>query len=103
MESECNTGNWTEEVEDLVHGGEIDKAISVLKSVISSLEKNPQKGSSSSSELATALLDLSKLYSSQGLSLKADQTRSLAFQINQKSQSDELPAKGSECFTFLFY
>ncbi|KAL3530311.1 hypothetical protein ACH5RR_009633 [Cinchona calisaya] len=95
MESEFSNGNWTEEVEDLVQGGEIDKAISVLETVISKLQKTPQKGSSSSSsELATALLDLSKLYSSKGLPLKADQTRSLAFEINKKSQSNELPAKG---------
>ncbi|XP_027177894.1 uncharacterized protein LOC113778084 isoform X2 [Coffea eugenioides] len=94
MESDCSNGNWTEEVEDLVHGGQIDKAISVLETVMSKLEKKPQKGSSSSSELAAALLDLSKLYSSKGLSLKADQTRSLAFQINLQCQSTGLPTKG---------
>ncbi|KAL3518632.1 hypothetical protein ACH5RR_021221 [Cinchona calisaya] len=97
MEGECSIGNWTEEVEDLVHEGEIDKAISVLETVVSKLEKKTQKGSSSSSsssELAIALLDLSKLYSSKDLSLKADQTRSLALQINQESHSDEFPAKG---------
>ncbi|XP_027082780.1 uncharacterized protein [Coffea arabica] len=95
MESECSNGNWTEEVEDLVHGGEIDRAISVLETVMSKLEKKPQKGFSFSSELAAALLDLSKLYTSKGLSLKADETRSLAFQINLQSQSTGLPTKGS--------
>ncbi|XP_027082781.1 uncharacterized protein [Coffea arabica] len=94
MESECSNGNWTEEVEDLVHGGEIDRAISVLETVMSKLEKKPQKGFSFSSELAAALLDLSKLYTSKGLSLKADETRSLAFQINLQSQSTGLPTKG---------
>lgn len=83
--------NWTEEAEDLVHGGEVERAISFLESTISNLEnelkqelqhKNGGKLSSSiANQLSTALEDLSKLYHAKGLSLKADQTFSRALEI----------------------
>ncbi|KAL2536079.1 hypothetical protein Fot_17470 [Forsythia ovata] len=82
--------NWTESVEDLVHGGEIDKAISFLESTISSLEKEKQNDDDKNStslkddQLSTAFLDLSKLYSTKGLSLKADQALARALQIKHK-------------------
>ncbi|CAI9781386.1 unnamed protein product [Fraxinus pennsylvanica] len=82
--------NWSEAVEDLVHGGEIDKAISFLESTLSSLEKeklnNDEKNSSSlkDDQLSTVFLELSKLYSTKGLSLKADQALSRALQIKHK-------------------
>lgn len=98
MESEGNNWNWTEVVEDLVHEGDTEKAISVLEEVISKLENQNENGSSSS-QLATALFDLSKLYSTQGVSLKADETRNRAFQINQESQRQEFCSKGSEFLT----
>lgn len=87
----ATTRNWTEEVEDLVHGGEVDRAISFLESTVSNLESELEKelqdnngGGSSSSiadQLSTALEDLSKLYSAEGFSLRADQTFSRALQI----------------------
>ncbi|KAL0460829.1 UNVERIFIED_CONTAM: hypothetical protein Slati_0710100 [Sesamum latifolium] len=103
--------NWTEEVEDLLHDGEVDQAISLLESIVLNLENELEKeelenkngGESSSStadQLSTALLDLSKLYSSKGLSLRADQTLSRALQVKhtkgglpvkKDSVSDEFP------------
>lgn len=83
--------NWSETVEDLVHGGEIDKAISFLESKVSSLEKeklnNEDKNLSSlkDDQLSTVFLELSKLYSTKGLSLKADQALSRALQIKHKT------------------
>ncbi|KAL0437074.1 UNVERIFIED_CONTAM: hypothetical protein Sradi_0415300 [Sesamum radiatum] len=76
--------NWTEAVEDLLHDGEVDQAISLLESTVSNLEnelgkeelenKNGGKSSSSTADqLSTALYDLSKLYSAKGFSLRADQ------------------------------
>ncbi|KAI3461246.1 hypothetical protein Pfo_017909 [Paulownia fortunei] len=91
----ATTRNWTEAVEDLVHGGEVDQAISFLESTISNLEnelkkeelQNKNSGKSSSStadQLFTALQDLSKLYSTEGFSLRADQTLSRALQIKHR-------------------
>ncbi|KAK4370636.1 hypothetical protein RND71_010111 [Anisodus tanguticus] len=75
--------NWSEKVEDLVDGGEISEAISLLEKLVAKLENESQKSSNSQFlvQLSTALLDLSKLYSTQGLSLQADKTRSRAFLI----------------------
>ncbi|KAL0370227.1 UNVERIFIED_CONTAM: hypothetical protein Sangu_0340800 [Sesamum angustifolium] len=84
--------NWTEAVEDLLHDGEVDQAISLLESTVSNLEnelgkeelENKNGGGSSSSiadQLSTALQDLSKLYSAKGLSLRADETLSRALQV----------------------
>lgn len=72
--------NWSEKVEDLVESGDTDAAISLLESLISSLETQTLK--SSQSQLVSALLELSKLYSSKGLSLKSDHTRARASSIN---------------------
>lgn len=88
---DCDT-NWSEKVEDLVDGGEIDEAISLLEKLVAKLENESQKLSSQSDsqllqQLSTALLDLSKLYSTQGLSLQADKTRSRAFLIKQQQES----------------
>ncbi|KAK4441333.1 Coiled-coil domain-containing protein R3HCC1L [Sesamum alatum] len=84
--------NWTEAVEDLLHDGEVDQAISLLESTVSNLENELEKeelenkngGKSSSSiadQLSTALQDLSELYSAKGFSLRADQTHSRALQL----------------------
>ncbi|KAM5584942.1 coiled-coil domain-containing protein R3HCC1L [Rosa sericea] len=64
--------NWSEAVEDLVTAGDTDAAIALLESVISNLENKD------SPELASALCDLAKLYSSKGFSLKADDLQSRA-------------------------
>ncbi|XP_009613981.1 uncharacterized protein [Nicotiana tomentosiformis] len=82
--------NWSEKVEDLVDGGEINEAISLLEKMVSKLEIESQISPSDSQlvkQLSTALLDLSKLYSTKGLSLQADQTRSRAFVIKQQQDS----------------
>lgn len=92
--SGATTLNWTEAVEDLVHAGEIDQAISILEPIVASLEKEIGKhefqnvvGSSSTSksdQLYAAFQDLYKLYSAKGLSLRADQVLSRALQIKQR-------------------
>lgn len=68
--------NWSETVEDLVLGGQTDKAISFLETLISN--------QSDLSQLSTLLFDLSKLYSSKGLSLKSDHAHSRALTIQQQ-------------------
>ncbi|GAA0150022.1 hypothetical protein LIER_09052 [Lithospermum erythrorhizon] len=85
---EINPRNWTESVEDLVNDGETDKAISVLESIILKLEQNHKF-----LELSTALLDLSKLYSSKGFSLKAHAALSRALLIKQTNgeSSEQVP------------
>lgn len=80
MES-SGVANWTEKVEDLVHGGEDGQAIAFLESTVSNLEEQLINDSSIADQLSTALQDLSKLYSARGFSLKADQTFSRALQI----------------------
>ncbi|KAK6144174.1 hypothetical protein DH2020_020994 [Rehmannia glutinosa] len=70
------TGSWTEAVEDLVHAGKVDQAISFLESIVSNLENELEKelGSENSGksafsiadQLYVALQDLSKLYSVAG-------------------------------------
>lgn len=93
--------NWSEKVEDLVDGGEINEAISLLEKMVSKLEIESQISPSDSQlvkQLSTALLDLSKLYSTKGLSLQADQTRSRAFVIKQ--QQDSIKENRSESQRF---
>ncbi|KAL3620249.1 hypothetical protein CASFOL_035161 [Castilleja foliolosa] len=91
--SGATAGNWTETVEDLVHDGEIDQAIALLESTVSHLESELEKeqqlqnknGGKSVDQLCIALQDLSKLYASQGFSLKADQTQSRALQLKPRN------------------
>ena len=75
--------NWSSAVEDLVDRGDIDGAISLLESLISKL-KTLEK--TSNLPLASALFDLADLYSSRGLSLKADELRNRALVIKLGSQ-----------------
>ncbi|XP_060173276.1 uncharacterized protein LOC132603980 isoform X2 [Lycium barbarum] len=82
--------NWSEKAEDLVDNGEINEAISLLEKMVSKLENESQNLSSSSTQLSIALLELSKLYSTQGLSLKADQTRSRAFLIKSAKENRDV-------------
>ncbi|XP_030521019.2 uncharacterized protein LOC115734400 [Rhodamnia argentea] len=67
------TTNWSEEVEDLVSAGEVSSAVSLLESLISKLELQQEDEPSSNLQLASALAELARLYSSQGFSLKSDQ------------------------------
>ncbi|XP_042476759.1 uncharacterized protein LOC122058235 [Macadamia integrifolia] len=82
MEGESN---WSVAVEDLVDGGDVEGAVSLLESVISKLEPGATS-SPSNLELATALGDLANLYSSRGFSLKADELRSQAFLIKEEGR-----------------
>ncbi|KAG5602752.1 hypothetical protein H5410_034122 [Solanum commersonii] len=84
--------NWSEKVEDLVDAGEINEAITLLEELVAKLEYESQNSSNSQLRLSTALLELSKLYSTQGLSLRADQTRSKAFLIKQQQENRDVNA-----------
>lgn len=75
---------WSEAVEELVDGGDVQGAISLLESHVSNLQS--QLNSSDNMSLACALTDLADLYSSQGLSLKADELRTRALLIKLRSQ-----------------
>ncbi|PHU16044.1 hypothetical protein BC332_17249 [Capsicum chinense] len=76
-------GNWSEKVEDLIDAGEINEAISFLEKLVT----DSQNSSDSPQQLSTVLLELAKLYSTKGLSLLADQTRTRAFLIKQQQES----------------
>ena len=78
--------NWSEAVEDLVAAGEIESAISLLESVISKRDTLNSSESASQLQLASALMDLAKLYSSKGFSLKADELEARASLIKQKAR-----------------
>ncbi|XP_074371722.1 uncharacterized protein LOC141712616 [Apium graveolens] len=89
--------NWSETVEDLVLADQTDKAISFLETLISNLEIQ-----SDLSKLSTLLFDLSKLYSTKGLSLKADHAQSRALtiqhQLSHQAQCDSKAVhKSKEC------
>ncbi|GAB2209979.1 hypothetical protein Droror1_Dr00027209 [Drosera rotundifolia] len=63
---------WSERVEDLVYADNIDAAIALLETLsVTDLRLS-----------STALLELSKLYSAKGFSLKADALRSRAASVN---------------------
>ncbi|MEI4872858.1 hypothetical protein Q8G47_29475, partial [Klebsiella pneumoniae] len=72
-------------MEDLVHGGDSDKAISILESIVSNLQTQIISSQSDLLKLSTALFDLAKLYSTKGFSLKADEAQSRALLIQQRS------------------
>lgn len=84
MEGETEK-NWSERVEDLVDSGDTDAAISLLESLVSKLETH--NSSDLQPQLASALLELAKLYSSKGLSLKSDEARSRSSAITLRSLS----------------
>ncbi|KAJ4979193.1 hypothetical protein NE237_009973 [Protea cynaroides] len=92
MEGESN---WSVAVEDLVDGGDVEGAISVLESVISKLQSGPSS-SPSDLELASALGDLANIYSRRGFSLKADELRTQAFLVKQGGHQLILPAGDSD-------
>lgn len=82
-------GNWSEALEDLVDSGDVEGAISFLESLVSKLQIDSSHNSAL--ELSTALDELAKLYTSAGLSLKAEETRSRASLIKQTTQ-ETLPS-----------
>ncbi|KAK7263461.1 hypothetical protein RJT34_31052 [Clitoria ternatea] len=69
MEKEKGRENWSESVEDLVEAGDVERAISLLESVVETLNPSDRV---SQLQLASALSELANLYSSKGFSLKAD-------------------------------
>ncbi|KAL2597130.1 hypothetical protein AAZV13_11G142800 [Glycine max] len=85
MEKEKGIENWSEAVEDLVDAGDVESAISLLESVVETL--NPSD-SASQLPLASALSDLANLYSSKGFSLKADHLLSRASVLKQLHHSN---------------
>lgn len=85
MEKEKGIENWSEAVEDLVDAGDVESAISLLESVVETL--NPSD-SASQLPLASALSDLANLYSSRGFSLKADHLLSRASLLKQLHHSN---------------
>lgn len=89
--------NWSEAVEDLVSAGDTQGAISFLETLISKLE-NPGESSKTTTvdlQLASALSELSNLFSSIGFSLKSDELQSRAALIRERSRSsrEELAEK----------
>lgn len=83
--------NWSESVEDLVHEGDTDKAISLLESIVSNLQTQKNSSQSDLLKLSAALFDLAKLYSTKGFSLKADEAQSRALLIQQRSDHSFSP------------
>ncbi|KAG9444428.1 hypothetical protein H6P81_015768 [Aristolochia fimbriata] len=84
-EKEAKSENWSEEVEELVANGDVERAISLLESVISKLEATPNS-SPLDLQLSCALADLAHLYQSQGFSIKADELHNRALLIRLTSQ-----------------
>ncbi|NP_001242895.1 uncharacterized protein LOC100817151 [Glycine max] len=97
MEKEKGIENWSEAVEDLVDAGDVESAISLLESVVETL--NPSD-SASQLPLASALSDLANLYSSKGFSLKADHLHSRASVLKQlhhsNSPGEQVPKESKE-------
>lgn len=83
-EQQRRRSNWSESVEDLVTAGDTDAAISLLESVVSDLQTS--ETCHPDPQLASALTDLSVLYSSKGLSLKADDIAAKALVLKQQAQ-----------------
>ncbi|CAL5428537.1 unnamed protein product [Camellia sinensis] len=79
--------SWSESVEDLVDGGRVDEAISLLESLISKLE-TLNSWQLDHLQLSSALFDLAKLYSTKGFSLKADQARSRSLLVREQWPHD---------------
>uniref|UniRef100_A0A6N2MYK6 Uncharacterized protein n=1 Tax=Salix viminalis TaxID=40686 RepID=A0A6N2MYK6_SALVM len=83
-EQEQSSQNWSEAVEDLVTAGDIEGSITLLETEVSRLETlNPSE--TVNLQLASALTELAKLYSSKHFSLKSDQLLSRASLIKQRS------------------
>ncbi|KAL6966744.1 hypothetical protein U1Q18_032536 [Sarracenia purpurea var. burkii] len=87
--------NWSEHVEDLVHDGEVEKAISYLESVVSKIE-TLDSSQFEYLQLSSALFDLANLYSAKGFSLKADDARSRALIVREKFYQTPFPPSAKE-------
>uniref|UniRef100_A0A8R7U332 Uncharacterized protein n=1 Tax=Triticum urartu TaxID=4572 RepID=A0A8R7U332_TRIUA len=80
---------WTEEVDDLVDAGDVDGAISLLESVVSSLSTAaPSPPPGADLRLATALGDLAGLHASRGNTLQADAIRSRAIVLRLRAEKE---------------
>ncbi|WCJ40115.1 hypothetical protein M5689_021046 [Euphorbia peplus] len=80
--------NWSEAVEDLVASGDTDAAISLLETLILQLE-NLTPSETVNLQLASALTELSNLFSANNLSLKSDQLLSRATLLHLSRPSDD--------------
>lgn len=80
--------SWSEEVEDLVSAGDVSSAITLLESVVARLESLDQARQSTNLQLFSALTELSRLYSSEGYSLKSDEIGARASVIKQRALRD---------------
>ncbi|KAJ4826816.1 hypothetical protein Tsubulata_016036 [Turnera subulata] len=83
--------NWSEAAEDLVAAGDTEAAISLLEAVVSKLENQPPP-----LELASALTELAKLYSSKHFSLKSDDLLSRASLIRERASLHSGPSGDKE-------
>lgn len=75
---------WSARVEDLIDKEDEDGAVKLLENVVAKLSLT--QGSSTKLGLAAALNDLGGLYSSRGLSLKADSLFSEALLIKKTAE-----------------
>ncbi|XP_068663784.1 uncharacterized protein [Aristolochia californica] len=96
-ETEDKSENWSEEVEELVSNGDVERAISLLESVISKLEA-VTNSTPLDLQLSCALADLANLYQSRGFSIKADelQNRALLIRLKCQRQNQSLQSGGLE-------
>lgn len=86
--------NWSEEAEDLLSSGDVAGAVSLLESVVARLESlgcHDHDSQSTSLQLFSALTELSKLYASQGFSLKSDQVTARAAVVRHRALQDFPP------------
>ncbi|XP_002513720.2 uncharacterized protein LOC8281019 isoform X1 [Ricinus communis] len=77
--------NWSEAVEDLVTAGDTNGAISLLETVVSKLEGISSPSETVDLQLASALDELSKLYSTNHFSLKSDELLSRASLLKHRA------------------
>lgn len=91
MEDQGREGNWSEAVEDLVEGGDVDGAIAVLESIVarlggsdaSAVAPGDRDGDSLGVAVA-AISDLANLHDSRGLSERADDLRKQVLILREK-------------------
>uniref|UniRef100_A0A453GTP7 Uncharacterized protein n=1 Tax=Aegilops tauschii subsp. strangulata TaxID=200361 RepID=A0A453GTP7_AEGTS len=90
MDAAAGGHRWTEEVDDLVDAGDVDGAISLLESVVSSLSTAAPSPPPAGADLrlATALGDLAGLHASRGNTLQADAIRSRAIVLRLRAEKE---------------
>ncbi|XP_037493276.1 coiled-coil domain-containing protein R3HCC1L isoform X2 [Jatropha curcas] len=84
VREEQHNQTWSEEVEDLVTAGDTEGAISLLETLVSKLEALAPS-ETCDLQLASALTELSKLYSIKHFSLKSDDLLSRASLLRQRA------------------